>query len=105
MNNPLIFENPCAICKVREATRLCDYVMEYNRNLIFIRDYKKFKEANERGHDETCDLPLCERCSHETNKADLCPHHHKLQQKAELPKHLKQAQMRQKAKVLRGESE
>lgn len=104
MNDPAVFANPCAICKVREATRLCDYIISYNRNPIFFRDFKMFKESLENGHDETCDLPLCEKCSFETNRADLCPHHFAIQQKAELPNHLKPAQSRQKAKLMRGET-
>jgi hypothetical protein len=105
MNNPLIFENPCAICKIREATQLCDYIVMYDNSIIFFRNYKQFREENMNGHHETCDLPLCVKCSHKAgHHVDLCPHHYKLQQQAELPKHLKKAQMRQKAKILRGET-
>ncbi|MGG3803143.1 hypothetical protein [Metabacillus fastidiosus] len=99
MNDPGVFTEPCAICRVRKAVRWCDYVIRYDRSIIFLRDYKKFVEANEHPRDETCDLPLCEKCTHEQNKADLCPHHYKLQQKTELPADLKKAQLRAKMKI------
>jgi hypothetical protein len=99
MNDPLVFESPCAICKVRKATRLCDFIIKYDRSIIFLRDYKQFKEVNAHGHDESCDLPLCEKCSHEKNRADLCPYHFKLQQQAELPGNLKKVQIRSKFKI------
>lgn len=102
MNDPDVFSNPCAICKVRKATRLCDYVVGYDRSIIFFRNYKDFKEANENTRYETCDLPLCEECSHCENDVDFCPHHFDLHKKAELPEQLQTAQIRSKAKIYSG---
>ncbi|KMY49218.1 hypothetical protein [Peribacillus loiseleuriae] len=99
MNDPGVFAAPCAICRVRKATRWCDYIIKYDHSIIFIRDYKRFVEENSYPHNETCDLPLCEECTHDQNKADLCPHHHKLQQQAELPENLRGAQARTKMKI------
>jgi len=93
------FDNHCAICKVNEATQFCDYVIRYDKNPIFFRDYKMFKDSIENGNDETCDLPLCDKCRHLIGGADLCPHHYKLQLQAELPEHLKKAQTRSKSRI------
>lgn len=100
MNETGVFAAPCAICRKKVATQLCDFVYRYDRNPIFFRDYEMFKESVERGNDETCDLPLCKTCSHETDKADLCPHHHKLMQQAKLPHSLEIIRSREKAKIL-----
>lgn len=99
MNDPEVFAEPCAICKVRKAVRWCDFVIEYNRSPIFVRGYEKFREINSSPNDETCDLPLCEKCTHEQNKADLCPHHYGLQKQSDLPKHLRMAQARSKKRI------
>lgn len=99
MNDPDVFSEPCAICKVRKAVRWCDFVIFYNRTPIFVKGYENFSEINSSPHDETCDLPLCEKCTHEQNLADLCPYHYKLQLQAELPKHLRRAQARSKMKI------
>ncbi|MEC1714739.1 hypothetical protein [Schinkia azotoformans] len=102
MNDPDVFSAPCAICKVRKATRLCDYVIDYDRSIIFFRDYKAFKEANENTRYETCDLPLCDECSHCVNDVDFCPHHLSLHKQVELPEHLQQAQSRSKINIYFG---
>jgi hypothetical protein len=99
MNDPNVFSSPCAICKVRKAVRWCDFVIEYNRNIIFVKGHQKFIELNSTPNDETCDLPLCDICSHEEGKADLCPHHYKLHKQAELPADLKKYQVREKMKI------
>uniref|UniRef100_A0A0M0KM17 Uncharacterized protein n=1 Tax=Halalkalibacterium halodurans TaxID=86665 RepID=A0A0M0KM17_ALKHA len=99
MNNPRVFSNPCAICRVREATKLCDYVTGYNNSPIFVNDYKKFCELNSGCRHETCDLPMCGECAKQMGlNVDFCPHHYKLHIQAELPAKLKQAQIRQKSK-------
>lgn len=35
MNDPAVFKNPCAICRKREAERLCDFVIVFNRYPIY----------------------------------------------------------------------
>ena len=99
MNEPNVFSNPCAICKKREATQLCDYVIDYDHTLIFFRNWKDFKEANESPRYETCDLPICKECSHERNNLDFCPHHYKLHQQVQLPENLRMAQAKSKGKI------
>lgn len=100
MNDPNVFANPCAICKVAEAERLCDYVVEYNRNPIFFRDYQSFKESVERGQDRACDLPLCTKCRVLINGADLCPFHFDMYKRAQqLPKNLRKYQKRARAQI------
>lgn len=91
MNDPKIFENFCPICKKREATQLCDYVIDYDNSIIFFRNRKLFNEVNAPGYKHsTCDLPLCKECSHEIGtNVDVCPYHYKLHQKARLPLHLR----------------
>lgn len=99
MNDPKVFEHPCAICRKREGTLLCDYVIGYNNSIIFIRDYKKFVEENSACKHETCDLPMCEECAENIgHNVDFCPHHYKLYLQKELPEHLKKAQLREKAR-------
>lgn len=99
MNNPKVFENPCAICRVREATKLCDYVIGYEHSTIFLRGYKQFVQENTRCKHETCDLPMCGECVKKNSRnIDFCPHHYKLFVQAELPLHLKKHQVRQKIK-------
>jgi len=101
MNDPKVFENPCAICKKREGTQLCDYVIQYNNGVVFFRDWEQFQLANAAGHNETCDLPLCTECSKKVgSNADLCPHHYKLHLQAEVPPELRKAQARSKGKIL-----
>jgi hypothetical protein len=102
MNDPKIFENPCAICKVREATQLCDFIVHYDRSIIFFKDYKLMKEHAENGFHDTCDLPICKECSYKENGADFCPHHHDLLKQVELPKKYRKYQLKQKAKLYMG---
>lgn len=101
MNDPDIFKNPCPICKKRKATQLCDYVIQYNSGIIFVRDsgnsymssYRMTKEETEAYKYWTCDLPLCKDCSHQIGyHIDICPHHFKLHQQIELPEHLRKYQ-------------
>lgn len=103
MNDIDVFVAPCAICRKRKATQLCDFIVRYDLQPIFFRDYEMFKESVEHGNNETCDLPLCKECSHESNQADLCPHHYKLQQQAKLPQRLEIIRMREKGKMLKKE--
>lgn len=98
MNDPRIFENPCAICKVRVAEKLCDYVIRYDNSIIFYRNLQRFIRENSSRH-ETCDLPLCNKCAIEIGvNVDFCPHHYKLHLQSELPERLKKYQLKQKAK-------
>lgn len=99
MNNPSVFENPCPICKKREATLLCDYVTEYHsQSVIFVNGpYEAFKAANEGPRIDTCDLPMCSECAkHITDGVDFCPHHYKLHEQVRLPDKLRKYQNRQK---------
>lgn len=57
----------CEECKIREATRLCDYDIGYN---IDLEDRGKVKRV-------TCDKKLCEKCSHKLNRRDYCKEHWK----------------------------
>lgn len=103
MNDPKVFENPCPICKKREATQLCDYIVRYDNGIIFFRHRPLFNKVNSPGYKhETCDLPLCKECAVEVGTdADICPHHYKLYQQAELPEELERARMREKARQLK----
>ncbi|MNW53642.1 hypothetical protein D3C74_312080 [compost metagenome] len=99
MNNPSVFKNPCGICKVREATLLCDYVTEYHSmSVIFVNGpYAAFRSANEGPRIDTCDLPMCEECAeHITDGVDFCPHHHNLHKQVRLPDNLRKYQRKQK---------
>ncbi|SET85057.1 hypothetical protein SAMN05216389_14012 [Oceanobacillus limi] len=99
MNDPAVFENPCTICRKREATQLCDYIIEYHP-VIFFRDYKRFIEQKAYQH-ETCDLPLCKECARKAQPGyDFCPHHYALYKQIELPGKLKRAQRVSKAKLI-----
>lgn|GEM_PF-2633172 len=101
MNSPDVFENPCAICRVRPATLLCDYITDYHSNaVIFVKgDYQAFKAANSGPRYDTCDLPMCDECAnHITDGVDFCPHHNKLHKQTCLPDKLRKYQNRQKVK-------
>ena len=100
-NDPSVFEGACAICKTRKAVRWCDFIIQYNRHVTFYRNHELMISANSSPNDETCDLPLCEKCTYEEGRADLCPHHHKLHSQAELPKHLRKYQQQSKAKIMK----
>ncbi|WP_099157290.1 hypothetical protein [Virgibacillus ndiopensis] len=102
MNDAEVFENPCAICSKRVATKLCDYIIRYDNGIIFFRNWQRFKEVNSPGYKhETCDLPLCDECSHNAgHQVDMCPHHYKLHQQAKLPNDLARKALKQKAKAL-----
>lgn len=105
MNDPKVFAHPCAICKKREATLLCDYVVGYNNSVIFIcGNHEKFKEENSGCKHETCDLPLCEKCAKKNgNNVDFCPYHYQLYLKDELPKKYQKARMAEKIRQMKGE--
>ncbi len=96
MNDPNVFESPCPICKKREATQLCDYIIHYDNGIMFVRNRQLFNKVNSPGYKhETCDLPLCEECAYEIGaNVDVCPHHYKLHLQAELPRHLQKYQRR-----------
>lgn len=100
-NNPIPFDNHCAICKKREATQLCDYIIRYDNSIIFVRNRILFNKLNSAGYKhETCDLPLCKECAKSVgNHVDLCPHHYQLHQQVELPENLRMAQARSKGKI------
>lgn len=97
MNDTGVFANPCAICRVREAVRWCDYIISYN-SIIFFRDYKQYKEQNPY---ETCDLPMCKECAKQINPGvDFCPHHYNLHKQVDLPERQRKYQLRSKGKIL-----
>ncbi|RFA36218.1 hypothetical protein CAI16_05355 [Virgibacillus dokdonensis] len=87
MNDPNVFENPCPICKKKEATRLCDYVTKY---IVTTIDF--------RATYETCDLPLCEDCASRYGQFDFCPQHEALFNQLKLPKELQRYANRAKFK-------
>lgn len=103
MNELGVFSNPCALCKKRKATKLCDYIVKYDNSIIFLRDHQMFKEVNSPGYKhETCDLPMCDECAKNVeHNVDFCPHHYKLHLQAELPEHLQKHQRRIKREKLR----
>jgi hypothetical protein len=104
MNDSEVFKNPCAICRKREATQLCDFVVRYDNSIIFLRNWKEFQLENAGGHHETCDLPLCKKCSHQAgHHVDICPHHHGLLKQVELPKKYRKYQLKQKTKLYMGD--
>lgn len=96
MNNPKVFENPCPICRKREATQLCDYIVRYDNSIMFIRNRNLFNKVNAPGYKhETCDLPLCKECAYVVGtNVDMCPHHFKLFQQSELLLELQKYQRR-----------
>lgn len=59
-------ENPCAICRIREATQLCDFVVEY------------FWMSHRGNVTATCDLPMCKECAKLIGSHDFCPYHFKM---------------------------
>lgn len=101
MNEPGVFSNPCALCKKNEATKLCDYIVEYDNSVIFYRNFKLFQEENApRYKHKTCDLPMCEKCAKNVGiEVDFCPYHYKLHLQVELPKSLQKYQRRAKAEM------
>jgi hypothetical protein len=66
VNNPKVFENPCALCRVKEATQLCDFVVDY------------YWMSHVGNSTFTCDLPMCKECSQEYSNHDFCPEHFKM---------------------------
>lgn len=96
MNDPKVFESPCAMCKKREATQLCDYIVRYDNSVVFLRNRIDFNKANSPGRKhETCDLPICKDCSHDIGmNVDVCPHHYKLHLQTDLPLELQKYQKR-----------
>ena len=68
----------CAICGKREATRYCDYIVEYQEAPAFFRRYLDFH--NQSMH-ETCDVALCDECACRHGGVDFCPYHERLRQR------------------------
>jgi hypothetical protein len=56
-------ENPCAICRKKEATQLCDFVIDY------------VWTSHHGNGTLTCDLPMCTECSDHRGSHDFCPQH------------------------------
>jgi hypothetical protein len=56
-------ENPCAICRKREATQLCDFVIYY------------VWTSHHGNGTLTCDLPMCTECSDQRGSHDFCHQH------------------------------
>jgi len=77
----------CAVCNKKVTVKFCDYIIEYDNNPIFLRDYKGFRDINKRGAQyKTCDLPMCDGCAKEVAiDHDFCPHHYSLYLKRHLP--------------------
>lgn len=65
-------KNPCAICRQREATQLCDFVVDYYWMSHVGRMYS------------TCDLPMCKECAKEFGSFDFCPYHSDLINKVKI---------------------
>ena len=101
MNNPNVFTNPCAICKRNEAVKLCDYIVDYNNGIVFVRNYRTFEKLNSPGfRHETCDLPLCDQCAQNVgHHVDFCPHHYEAHLHAELPKELQRERLKYRARM------
>jgi hypothetical protein len=93
MNNPNIFKNPCPICKRKEATRLCDFVVNY---VVTSADFKVTHL--------TCDLPLCEDCVRKYGQFDFCPYHEKLFKQLALPKELQRYANKAKSQMIWGDN-
>ena len=77
MNNiiefPIKDENTilCRECKIRVATRLCDF----EDGLLFdALDNNGIKRAVQKSH---CSKALCDKCTHKLNKKDYCSAHWK----------------------------
>ena len=93
----------CSVCKKRKVSKWCDYIVEYNHHVLFLRNYEDMIEANKRGADyKTCDLPICFECAKEVSMdTHLCPHHHNLHKQAELPdSYQRNRQKREQMKVM-----
>lgn len=93
----------CAICKRNPVNRWCDYVVGYDNNIIFLRGYKEFMDANGGCNHSTCDLPMCDKCATNVSRErDFCPHHMSLHRKAELPdKYQRSRQTQAKMEIYR----
>ncbi|MGP4063066.1 hypothetical protein [Halobacillus sp. H74] len=82
-------ENPCAICRVEEATQLCDFVVSY----MWMSNYGATTGS--------CDLPLCKECSKGSEAHDFCPEHFKMLDHLELKdKKMKRRISHNRAKLL-----
>lgn len=100
MNDVREFKIPCAICHKQQATRYCDYIIDYFNPQFFMRDFQQLC-ANSGPSYETCDVPMCEECAKNIDwEMDFCPYHYAIYQKAkELPAELRKAQARVKMKI------
>lgn len=59
----------CRECRIRPATRLCDYDV----GLIFdAPDENGIKKVVQRSY---CSMALCDKCTHKLNKKDYCTNH------------------------------
>jgi hypothetical protein len=66
-------KNPCFVCKKREATQLCDFVVDY------VWTTMKDERGRMIGNTHiTCDMPLCKECSYKVAGFDFCPYHKKM---------------------------
>ena len=80
MDKIVPFRNVCPICKKKEATKLCDYVIDYLQPHF----YRSRLDSRNSLKYETCDLPMCEECAVNHLAYDFCPHHNKLFQQVDL---------------------
>lgn len=55
----------CEECKKREATRLCDYEIGHNIDLVGSGKAKRV----------TCDKKICTECATKINNKDYCKNH------------------------------
>ena len=73
MNNVIEFPSGetilCRECKIRLATRLCDY---YDG---FIFDAPDENDIIRPVQKSQCSKPLCDKCTHKLNKKDYCSLH------------------------------
>ena len=94
----------CAVCGKKPTTQFCDYIMEYDNNIMFVRDRQMFNDINRRGAQyQTCDLPMCKGCAKEVAKEhDFCPHHYSLYLQRDLPDRFQQKRRAQARGYLAG---
>lgn len=90
-------KDPCAVCRVREVTSYCDFVISYYWTTI----------KNEQGvmigpEHATCDLPMCDECRNKHGYYDFCDYHNKMLPDIDIKdEKLLKRRIRHQAKVIR----